>query len=50
VRKIVNRIIPTPPSIVASALDKDAPLWGSLLIAMYEARERLRQRLGGAAS
>ena len=45
VRKVVNRIIPTPPSIVASTLDKDAPLWGSLLLATHEARERLRERL-----
>jgi glucokinase len=45
VRKIVNQIIPTPPSIVASMLDKDAPLWGSLLLATNEARERLRERL-----
>jgi glucokinase len=45
VRKIVNRIIPTPPSIVASTLDKDASLWGSLLLATIEARERLRERL-----
>ena len=34
--KIVNQIIPTPPSIVASMLDKGAPLWGSPLLATNE--------------
>jgi glucokinase len=45
VRRIVARILPSPPTIVASSLDKDAPLWGSLLVATTEARERLRQQL-----
>jgi predicted NBD/HSP70 family sugar kinase len=45
VRRIVGRIVPTPGSIVASALGEEAPLWGSLLLATTEARERLRQRL-----
>jgi glucokinase len=45
VREIVARIIPTPPSIVASSLDKDAPLFGSLLVATTEARERVKQQL-----
>jgi hypothetical protein len=35
-----------PPSIVTTSLDKDAPLWGSLLVATTEARERLRHDLG----
>ncbi|HEX2455811.1 MAG TPA: ROK family protein [Vicinamibacterales bacterium] len=45
VRRVVQRIVPTPPPIVASSLDKDAPLWGSLLLASTEARERLRHLL-----
>jgi glucokinase len=45
VREIVGRIIPTPPTIVATMLDKDAPLWGCLLLATIEARERVRQQL-----
>jgi predicted NBD/HSP70 family sugar kinase len=45
VRRIVRRIVPTPPEIVVSALGKEAPLWGSLLVATTEARERLRRRL-----
>ena len=31
--------------MVASNLDKDAPLWGSLLVGMREARERVRREL-----
>jgi glucokinase len=46
VREIVERIVPLPPSIVTTSLDKDAPLWGSLLVATTEARERLRHDLG----
>jgi glucokinase len=46
VRQIVGRIMPAPPSVITSALDKDAPLWGSLLIAMGEAREQVRRQLG----
>jgi len=45
VRRIVSRIVPTPTDIVVSALGKEAPLWGSLLVATREAHERLRQRL-----
>jgi len=45
VRRIVGRIVPGPARIVTSALGKEAPLWGSLLVATTEARERLRQRL-----
>jgi predicted NBD/HSP70 family sugar kinase len=45
VRRVVSRIVPTPSAIVLSELDKDAPLWGSLLVATTEARQRLRQQL-----
>lgn len=46
VRGIVSRFIPMPAMIVTTSLDKDAPLWGSVLVATKEARERLRQQLG----
>jgi glucokinase len=46
VRGVMGKVIPTPPPVVASDLDKDAPLWGSLLVATHEARARLRQHLG----
>ena len=49
VRQIVGRIMPAPPAVVASDLDKDAPLWGSLLVAIREARERVRRELGRRA-
>jgi glucokinase len=45
VRRIVGQIVPTPSAIVASELDKEAPLWGSLLVATLDARHRLRQQL-----
>jgi glucokinase len=45
VRRIVARIVPGPARIVASTLGKEAPLWGSLLVATTEARDQLRQRL-----
>jgi predicted NBD/HSP70 family sugar kinase len=45
IARIVSRIIPTPPRIVASALGPDAPLWGGLLTAAAEARGRLRASL-----
>jgi predicted NBD/HSP70 family sugar kinase len=48
VRRLVSRIIPAPPEIVASTLGKEAPLWGSLLMATTMAREHLRQGLGDA--
>ena len=47
VKKIVARIVPEPSEIVASPLGQEAPLWGSLRIAMNEARERLRQQITG---
>lgn len=46
VRRIVSRIVPTPAAIVAPALAEEAPLWGALLMATNEARERLRRQLG----
>jgi predicted NBD/HSP70 family sugar kinase len=45
VRRIVARIVPTPSPIVVSPLDKEAALWGALLVATREGRARLRQRL-----
>ena len=45
VRRIVGRIVPGPAEIVVSSLGKEAPLWGCLLVATREARERLRQGL-----
>jgi glucokinase len=45
VRKVVERIYPSPIEIVPSALGKDAPLSGSLLMAANDARERLRHDL-----
>jgi predicted NBD/HSP70 family sugar kinase len=45
VRRVVSRIVPTPSAIVLSQLDKEAPLYGSLLVATLDARERLRQQL-----
>jgi predicted NBD/HSP70 family sugar kinase len=47
VRRVVRRIVPTPSQIVVSSLGDEAPLWGSLLVATTEARERLRRRLRG---
>jgi predicted NBD/HSP70 family sugar kinase len=49
VRQIVGRIMPVPPAVVASDLEKDAPLWGCLLVAIGEARERVRRQLGRRA-
>ena len=45
VRRVVSRIVPTPSAIVLSELDKEAPLWGTLLVATMEARQRLRKEL-----
>jgi glucokinase len=47
VKKIVARIVPEPSEIVASPLGQEAPLWGTLRIAMNEARDRLRQHITG---
>jgi glucokinase len=46
VRRIIGKFIPTPPPVVVSDLEKDAPLWGSLLLATSTAREQVRQQLG----
>jgi glucokinase len=48
VRRIVGQILPTPTELAVSTLGTDAPLWGALLLATNEARERLRQRLRDA--
>jgi predicted NBD/HSP70 family sugar kinase len=45
VRRVVQRVVPASPEIVVSALGKEAPLWGCLLVAGEEARARLRLRL-----
>jgi predicted NBD/HSP70 family sugar kinase len=45
VRRVVSRVVPASPEIVVSALGKEAPLWGCLLVAGNEARARLRLRL-----
>lgn len=45
VRSIVARTIPTPPRIVPTGLGKDAPLFGSLLVASAEARVGLRHEM-----
>jgi glucokinase len=45
VRRVVARIVPTPSPIVLSELDKEAPLWGALLVATREAQQRLRLQL-----
>jgi glucokinase len=47
VKKIVARIVPAPSAIVASPLGQEAPLWGTLRIAMNEARDRLREQVTG---
>lgn len=44
VRGIVARAVPSPPEMVLSALDKEAPLWGGLLVAVGAARDQLRTR------
>jgi predicted NBD/HSP70 family sugar kinase len=45
VQQTVDRIVPAPTEIVVSALGEEATLWGSLLLATHEARERLRPHL-----
>jgi predicted NBD/HSP70 family sugar kinase len=45
VRNVVSRIARAPIEVVESALGKEAPLWGGLLVAMTEARGRLRHRV-----
>ena len=45
VRRVVGRVVPASPEIVVSALGKEAPLWGCLLVAGEEARARVRLQL-----
>jgi predicted NBD/HSP70 family sugar kinase len=45
VRRVVARVVPASPEIVISALGKEAPLWGCLLVAGEEARASLRLHL-----
>jgi predicted NBD/HSP70 family sugar kinase len=45
IRRIVARIVLTPSGIMQSTLGESAPLWGSVLLAMSEARQRLRTQL-----
>jgi predicted NBD/HSP70 family sugar kinase len=45
VRDVVGRIVRTPLEVVLSALGKEAPLAGCLLIGAMEARRHLRQTL-----
>jgi len=45
VRRIVAHIVPTPSPIVVSTLDREASLWGALLVATREGRARLRRQL-----
>ena len=46
IRRVVRRVVPSPPEIVVSALGNEAALWGSVLVATSEARLRLRHNLG----
>jgi len=45
VRRVIARILPAPLQVAVSALGKEAPLWGTLLLATSEARRRLKQEL-----
>jgi glucokinase len=45
VRSVVHRIARVPIDVVVSALGKEAPLWGGLLVAITEAGGRLRHRV-----
>jgi predicted NBD/HSP70 family sugar kinase len=45
VRKVVERLARAPMQLAVSTLGKEAPLWGSLLVAITEARDRLRRGL-----
>jgi predicted NBD/HSP70 family sugar kinase len=44
VARIVRGIVPNPPRIVPSDLHEEAPLLGSLLVGIREAKARLRQQ------
>lgn len=45
VRLIVERVVPRASPIVPSSLGQEAPLWGAVLLATIDARDRLRQQL-----
>lgn len=45
VRRIVERVVPRASPIVPSSLGQEAPLWGAVLIATADARDRLREQL-----
>jgi predicted NBD/HSP70 family sugar kinase len=45
IRRIVAKIIPSPPQIEVSALGKEATLWGCLLLATTHAGSQLKERL-----
>jgi predicted NBD/HSP70 family sugar kinase len=47
VRALAQSISRVPVPVVLSALDKEAPLWGGLLVALTAARERVRRELRG---
>lgn len=47
VSSVAQSISRAPVPVVLSQLDKDAPLWGGLLVALTAARERLRKQLRG---
>jgi predicted NBD/HSP70 family sugar kinase len=48
VGKVVKRIARAPLELAVSALGKDAPLCGCLLVAATEARKQVQMRLGEA--
>jgi hypothetical protein len=50
VRDVVNRISHRPIEVVVSALGKEAPLAGCLLVGAMEARRHLRQKLKAPAA
>lgn len=45
VSAVVQSISRAPVNVVLSALDKEAPLWGGLLVALNAAHERVRKQL-----
>ena len=50
IRRIVARVVLTPSGIMQSTLGESAPLWGAVLLAMSEARQRLRAQLKNGRS
>jgi predicted NBD/HSP70 family sugar kinase len=49
VRRVVRQIARTPFQVEVSALGKEAPLAGCLLVGAHEAQRALRHQLRGAA-